>query len=415
MNKFVNYYKGYLKVRLISRAPERFLNMCSNHEIYIWNLKNQQEAYEFYVYRQDFLKLKMILKKSHSKVEILEKKGLPMLLFKNRKRKAFFCGIVIAFAFLAIMSMFIWDIEINGNVAETDDILLEYLTEQSIRHGVPKSKIDCPKIEERLRAKFNDIIWASVQIKGTRLIVTVQEGNARKTEVEDADDINTPMDIISDKSGVIESIITRRGVPQVTKGSVVEKGQILVIGRIDVLNDAKEVSSYQYCQADSDIKAKTQYTYEDEFSLVYKAKVYTGKKKVTRSIQAFDYLLNLNTKKNPYENFQVTTNEKQLKLSSNFFLPFFLETTIYKEYNVVEKQYSEEEAIQIENMRLKRFCKKLMEKGVQIVENNVIIEVNNQSCIGNGKITVIEPIGTLQETEILEVPTRTDTEEGNPQ
>ncbi|RDU23078.1 sporulation protein YqfD [Anaerosacchariphilus polymeriproducens] len=411
MNHFVNYYKGYVKVRLISLAPERFFNMCSNHEIYIWNLKNHDDAYEFYIYRKDFLKLKNILRKSKSKIIILEKKGFPMFLFKNRKRKAFFCGIVIAFVFLTIMSMFIWDVEINGNVTETDNIIFDYLKEQSVCHGTLKSKIDCEKMEEKLRARFNDIIWASVQINGTRLIVSVQEGNARR--IIDKKDKNVPMDLIAKKDGIIENIITRRGVPQVTKGSTVKKGDILVLGRIEILNDAKEVCDYQYCQSDSDIFGRTEYTYKDEFSLTYNKKVYTNKKKVSHSIRAFDYLLKIGAQKIPYKHYDFTANEKQLKLSTNFYLPFFLETNIYEEYKVVKNQYTKEQATKIEKLRLKRYCKNLIEKGVQIVENNVIIEVNKKSCIGNGEIIVIEPIGTYQETEILEVPKNTESEEGN--
>lgn len=411
MNHFVNYYKGYVKVRLNSRSPERFLNMCSNHEIYIWNLTNCDDDYEFYIYRKDFLKLKNILKKSKSKIIILEKKGFPMFLFKNRKRKAFFCGIVIAFVFLTIMSMFIWDIEINGNVTQTDHIILDYLKEQSVCHGTLKSKIDCEKMEEKLRAKFNDIIWASVQINGTRLIVSVQEGNARRKINKKRK--NIPRDIIANKDGIIENIITRRGVPQVSKGSAVKKGDILVLGRIEILNDAKEVCDYQYCKSDSDILAKTEYTYKDEFSLTYNRKIYTGKKKVTRTIRAFDYILKLGTQKSPYNKYDLTANEKQLKLSTNFYLPFFLETNTYEEYKIVKNQYTKEQAANIAKLRLNRFCKNLIEKGVQIVENNVIIEVNKKSCIGDGKIIVIEPIGRYKETEILELPKNTEIEEGN--
>lgn len=410
INHFVNYYKGYLKVRLISDAPERFFNMCSNHDIFIWNLRNYKEAYEFYLYRRDFLQLKSILKKSHSQIVILEKKGLPMFLFKNRKRKAFFAGVVFAFTFLAVMSLFIWDIQINGNVSETDDVILDYLKQESVSHGILKSKINCSKMEEKLRAQFNDIIWASVQIKGTRLIISVQEGNARETTVEKKDD--TPKDIVASKSGIITSIITRRGVPQVTQGTQVKKGDILVLGRIEILNDAGEVSSYQYCQSDADIMVRTAYSYRNEFSLIYEEKEYTGGRKSTYSIRAFDYLLSLNPKKKPYKDYDYTSLKKQLKLSKNFYLPFFFETNLYQEYQVVKKQYSEEEATQISKSNLNQFCQKLIEKGVQIVENNVIIEVNGKSCIGSGSITVIEPIGKYKKTKILDVPTP-DTEEGN--
>ena len=48
-----------------------------------------------------------------------------------------------------------------------------------------------------------------------------------------------------------------------------KRGDILVSGRIEVCNDAKEVVEYQYEQADADIRADTQTEYEDEISTYY--------------------------------------------------------------------------------------------------------------------------------------------------
>ena len=47
--------------------------------------------------------------------------------------------------------------------------------------------------------------------------------------------------------------------------------------------------------------------------------------------------------------------------------------------------------------------KKLKQKGVQILENHVIIVVEGEVCRAAGDLKVIEPIGTRQATEITEV------------
>ena len=52
-------------------------------------------------------------------------------------------------------------------------------------------------------------------------------------------------------------------------GDTVEEGQILVTGRVEILNDAKEVTGYQYEQVDADIYADTQMEYEDTISRSY--------------------------------------------------------------------------------------------------------------------------------------------------
>ena len=43
----LKFAKGFVLVRLSGYAPERFFNLCSNHDILIWNLVYTEDAYEF--------------------------------------------------------------------------------------------------------------------------------------------------------------------------------------------------------------------------------------------------------------------------------------------------------------------------------------------------------------------------------
>ena len=49
--------------------------------------------------------------------------------------------------------------------------------------------------------------------------------------------------------------------------------------------------------------------------------------------------------------------------------------------------------------RLYAYEEKLIEKGVQISENNVKIEINHQDCVSRGTLTVIERTGREAPTE----------------
>ena len=49
-----------------------------------------------------------------------------------------------------------------------------------------------------------------------------------------------------------------------------------------------------------------------------------------------------------------------------------------------------------------------MEKGVQIVENNVKIEVSGSLCRASGTIAALEEIGEAVPTEILEDPVQAE-------
>ena len=42
----LKYIGGYLEVVLSGYAPERFLNLCGNHNILIWNLRKEEDVYQ---------------------------------------------------------------------------------------------------------------------------------------------------------------------------------------------------------------------------------------------------------------------------------------------------------------------------------------------------------------------------------
>ena len=40
----IKYFRGYVHVKLTGYAPERFLNLCGNRNILIWNFASVQSA-----------------------------------------------------------------------------------------------------------------------------------------------------------------------------------------------------------------------------------------------------------------------------------------------------------------------------------------------------------------------------------
>ncbi len=46
MLQFIQYLKGYVCIRVWGYSPERFMNLCSNHDILLWNIENHGECEE---------------------------------------------------------------------------------------------------------------------------------------------------------------------------------------------------------------------------------------------------------------------------------------------------------------------------------------------------------------------------------
>ena len=109
-------------------------------------------------------------------------------------------------------------------------------------------------------------------------------------------------------------------------------------------------------------------------------------------------------KKPGFAAYTTLSTEHPLKLTENFYLPVTLGTISYEEYETYMENYTTEEARLLAETDLNEFLENLIEKGVQIVENNVKIEVSGNLCRASGTIAALEEISESVPTEILEDP-----------
>lgn len=396
VRRLLRFLQGYLLVNLQGYSPERFINLCINKGLILWDIKKADKEYRFYISVKSFKQIKPIVRKSHSKISIIERHGFPFFLHRNRHRKMYFIGILFFACVLYVLSLFIWEISLEGNYSYTENEIVKYLEECGIKHGALSNKIDCEEIEKKIRNTYFDITWVSAEISGTRLIIHIKE-NFDNYIVEEEKE---PYDLISSKDGEVVSIITRAGTPLITVGSMIKKDDVLVTGSVDILNDSKEVIRTEYVNADADIYAKTVYQYNDEFSLIYKEKQYTEREKHSYYFYLSDKILCFKFGKVKYDNYDTITNDIQIRITKNFYLPIYYGKSKYKEYIEIDKEYTKEEAIALANKNYQLYLEKLVEKGIQILEKDVKIEFNGGNCIATGPITVIEKMGTIKPIDI---------------
>lgn len=421
IRSFIRWLRGYVRLCVAGYSPERFLNMCCYHQLYIWGLEPTENGYEMYMSISDFRKLKPLVRKTHTKVILAGRYGFPFFLARYRKRKLFFAGLFLCAVLLRVYSLFIWDIHFEGNERYPDTTLAEFLESEGVAPAMLRSRVDCPGIVKAIRKEYNDIVWVSASIDGSRLKIQIKENedtfpeegvekpeNEESPTGKDASAVSggeeeKPVDLVAASDGVITEIVTRSGVPQVHVGDTVKKGDILVLGRVEVVNDSQEVVGYQYHRADADVFADTQMEYTDTLSLVYQEKVYDGKKKYQPFIRLADWTISAGSIKNKYDHSEMFTEETQVRLGENFYLPFSYGLKSAKSYSFTEKTYTEEEARQILSLDFNRFCEDLEEKGIQIRENSVKIHLYENSATASGTLYLNERITEEADTEILTI------------
>ena len=127
----ISYLIGYLRIEVTGYYIERFINLCNSNHILTWNLKKGKNANILLNIEVKSLKQIIVLaKKVKCKVKIKNKKGLPFILNKYKKRKIFAISLIIIVILIAISSNFIWNIEIR----QEDEAQIENL-EQDIEEA----------------------------------------------------------------------------------------------------------------------------------------------------------------------------------------------------------------------------------------------------------------------------------------
>ena len=383
MQRILRFLRGYVKIRIKGYSPERFLNLCSHHQIDIWGLQPCKNSYEMYVKLKDFRKIRPIVRKTRTKVVLVERFGMPFFLTRCQSRTWFLAGAVLCILLLMFYTSFIWDIHFEGNEKWTDEVLLQFLEQEKITPAMPKGKVDCADIVRKIRQKYDDIVWVSASIDGSRLKIQIKENEDTFQEVQKEE---KPCDLIAEQDGVITKMVTRSGVPMVHVGDQVKKGDILVSGRIEVKNDSGEVVGYQYQKSDADVFADTQIEYSESMPLTWQDKVYDGRKRYKWYVRLFDWTISAGTVKSSFEHSELASSETQLKIGENFYLPVSFGFERAKSYDFQEKEYTQDEIREKLSLDFRRFCDELEEKGIQIRENSVKIHIGADSASASGSV-----------------------------
>lgn len=350
MLQFIRFLKGYLLIRVCGNAPERFINLCSNHQIFLWDIQIHEEFYTMKIGLSDFYRIKGFTRKTGTRVVVTERFGLPFLSVGMKKRKVFLIGIVISLGFWLLMSAHIWTIQITGNYYITEDVFMDFLTENGIVHGMMKSKVPVEELEKAIRNRFPIVTWTSVKVDGSKLFIQIKENELLKEKDQTEEQVKENgkgFDLVAQTDGTIVSIVTRSGVPLVQEGQEVKKGDALVQGAIPILSEDGTVRRYEFCEADADIMLECHKTYVEEIPLFYREKNYSGREKKRSFLEIGAHRFRFDVFGIPYEEYDRLEQKKEVILFHTFHLPIYYGSETIREYTGSEKKYTKDEIKEI--------------------------------------------------------------------
>lgn len=143
-----NFFKGYILIEVKGFSVERFVNLATYNNIFLWDLKKSNNGIVLKVSIKGFKLLKKYARKTGCKIKILNKNGLPFKIYRYKKRKIFAAGIIFFVVSLYLLSSFIWFIDIEGNERINSEDLLRFCEKQNFKFGSFKPRLNLKLLEK---------------------------------------------------------------------------------------------------------------------------------------------------------------------------------------------------------------------------------------------------------------------------
>lgn len=355
---------GYVRIEVEGYYIERFINICRNKKILIWNLKREKGVRLYLnIGIRDFKKLIEIARKTKCKIKIQNKRGIPFILNKYKKRKIFAIFLIIISVCIYISSNYVWNIDVEVEEGQKVENIEKDLEEFGIKKGIRKKEINTSMIINELRLKRHDISWIGIDVKGTNVIVKIVKADEKPDIINNEDYCN----IVANKDGLITKITAQNGTAVVKVGDTVKKGTVLIAGYMEgQYTDNRKVHSL------GNIEAKVWYTESTKIPYKQEISTYTGGEEKKYQIKINNFQINFYKTLSKFEIYDTIYSEQNLKLFSNYYLPISVIKITNKEQIKEEKTYNLEEA---KSLGIDQLSKKIEEK---IENKSTILRKNSK-------------------------------------
>ena len=361
----------------------KLINKIEKLSIKIYEIKYIEKIIYLKVTKKDYAKIKKYILSYKFKVE--KNLGLQRIFDIIKHEKIFVISLVIGLLVFICLKNMIVKINIVHENQEIRELISDELRENKIeilRFKKSYKKLD--EIRQKILDKHPDKLdWMEFEIKGMTLNVKVEERIITDTKKN-----NEVCDIVAKKNGVISDIKILQGESLVLINDYVKEGDTLISGTIKYNEMDK-----RYTCADGEIYATTWYT--GSISIPFKYYEYENE-----SDKRYNLVWEHNGNKheifrNRLENFN--SNYKTLLKIFDFNLYLYKQVSVAK----IEKEYTEEAALNEGVNKVVESVEKKLTKKDTIIDKKVLKKVKNNSTMDIDVFVVVkELISTQKKIEI---------------
>lgn len=232
---------GYVVFTGTGGFPERFINLCVKYRVPLWDLKNHGERFSGKTTIHGYKEIRPAAHRSGVRLHIQEKRGLPFLTAKNKKRVGLLIGLMVAVLLVGVLSSMIWTVSVEGNDQIPEEQILAVAEDLGVKMGVRRKKLDAQSIADALLREIDGLSWAALNIDASKAVIEVRE-SIPKPEISDT---QTPANIIAAEDGILTKIEVYSGTAALPVDSAVLKGDLLISGVVKNLDNSETLKGAQ--------------------------------------------------------------------------------------------------------------------------------------------------------------------------
>lgn len=214
-------------VKVVGPRPERFVNRAIGAGVALFDVRRlSSEMIVAKIGVRDFHRIRALSRQGPWKVTIIKRLGVPFAIRKLQRRKALLLGGLACVLIMAVLSSFVWFVDVQGVVDVPPARILAIARQAGLHPGVAKRAVSEIQVERELLLALPRLNWVNVELRGTLATLNVSE------RIVPDSDLTLPGDVVAATDGILEKMVTLRGIPMVQEGDSVRAGQLLISGLI---------------------------------------------------------------------------------------------------------------------------------------------------------------------------------------
>ena len=241
MKKISDLIRGTLRLEAFGAFSENLLNCAGLNGIEIWNSeKTGDNTVSFEIYEVNYQTVKKLAEDCACELSVSEHRGGSSGRSFVRRRGALFISAFIFAGLMVFSSLFIWQIEIQGNRKLSRGEILRALDDCGVCTGTYWPGVSADSVRSRMMQLLPDIGWMTINVNGSRAVVLITE----RIPVPEIYRQSDSADIVAAKSGIVRRVSVLAGKAETAPGQAVTEGELLVSGRLDsITNGLRNVRS----------------------------------------------------------------------------------------------------------------------------------------------------------------------------